>query len=153
MTNDYERRIERLEQWQRSLRDGLSSIVSKIHGRLTDHERRLDAAELHGYTQDTRITDLEAWRRGQEALLKGTGPLARAYDKNDWIVFHELLTRYFDLDEFADLCFRLGISPDEIPGTKLTTRCRELVLMCQRTLRADDLIVQAKKLRPNVQWP
>jgi hypothetical protein len=44
----------------------------------------------------------------------------------------DLIQRHFDLEEFRDLCFRLGVSYDDLRGENLPGRIRDLVLRLNR---------------------
>lgn len=63
------------------------------------------------------------------------------------------IIRSFDLDELKDLCFRLNIQYDDIPGNKLSAKARELIEFCVRHGRLSQLIETCQKLRPHVDWP
>jgi hypothetical protein len=54
----------------------------------------------------------------------------------------------FSLSEIDDLCFELGILPEEIPGNTPQGKARELVLYCQRHGRLPELIQRVAELRP-----
>jgi|GEM_PF-2272056 len=53
----------------------------------------------------------------------------------------------FSFSEVKDLCFSLGIDPDSVPGETKPDKIRELILMCERRGREDELIkaVNAQK--------
>lgn len=52
----------------------------------------------------------------------------------------------FSFSEVKDLCFSLGIDPDSVPGETKPDKIRELILMCERRGREDELaqVVEAK---------
>lgn len=62
------------------------------------------------------------------------------------------LTESFNLEELADLCFQLQIPFDEISGTNLQAKARELIQYCRRRGRLGDLIRVCQELRPNASW-
>lgn len=66
---------------------------------------------------------------------------------------HDLLVRVFDLEELSDLCFRLSLSLDDIPGSGRRGKARELVLLLDRTDRLAELRDAVTALRPKVAWP
>jgi formylglycine-generating enzyme required for sulfatase activity len=65
----------------------------------------------------------------------------------------DLIHRHFDLEEFRDLCFRLGLGYDDLRGDNLPGRIRDLVLRLNREQRLDDLLTFCAHLRPAVDWP
>lgn len=54
----------------------------------------------------------------------------------------------FSLSEIKDLCFRLGISHEDIPGSTRRDKARELVLYCERHGRLPELAQRVAELRP-----
>ncbi len=65
----------------------------------------------------------------------------------------DLIHNHFDLEELRELCFRLGIRYDDLPGETLSARTRELVLRLDRERRLDDLLNFCAHLRPKTEWP
>jgi formylglycine-generating enzyme required for sulfatase activity len=65
----------------------------------------------------------------------------------------DLIQQYFDLSEFRDLCYRLGVSYSHLPGETLPDRMWELVLRIRREGRLADLLTFCAHLRPHVEWP
>jgi formylglycine-generating enzyme required for sulfatase activity len=65
----------------------------------------------------------------------------------------DLIHQYFDLSEFRDLCYRLGISYYDLPGENLPDRMWELVLRVSREGRLTDLLSFCAHLRPHIDWP
>ena len=65
----------------------------------------------------------------------------------------DLIHRHFDLEQFRDLCFRLGVSYDDLRGENLPGRILDLVLRLNRERRLDDLLTFCAHLRPAVEWP
>jgi hypothetical protein len=65
----------------------------------------------------------------------------------------DLIHQHFDLEEFRDLCFRLGVGYDDLRGENLPGRIRDLVLSLNREQRMDDLLTFCAHLRPEVEWP
>jgi GTPase Era involved in 16S rRNA processing len=66
------------------------------------------------------------------------------------IRLHHILTEYFDLSEFKDLCFTLGIHYDHLPGDALPGKARELIGRMQRHLRLNELIRACYAARPHL---
>jgi len=64
----------------------------------------------------------------------------------------DLLTRFFDIDEFKTLCFILNIDYDEIGGDTKSGKVRELILKMERESQIVGLIFAAKSLRPHDAW-
>lgn len=46
-------------------------------------------------------------------------------------LFEELCAT-FDMEEFRNLCFLLGVDLDELPGDRKSARVRELILLFER---------------------
>ncbi len=63
-----------------------------------------------------------------------------------------LLTQYFNLDELNTLCFALGVNYDELGGSGLTGKARELIAYCERHACLPELIKAGKTLRPELDW-
>ncbi len=66
---------------------------------------------------------------------------------------HQLLNQHFNLAEIEDLCFRLHIDYESVPGDEKPSRIRELLLGLGRSGRLPELITLLKILRPYVDWP
>lgn len=65
----------------------------------------------------------------------------------------DLISQVFNLDEFQDLCMRLGILYDTLGGTNLNGKARELVAYFERRQDLSRLITACISLRPNSPWP
>jgi hypothetical protein len=70
----------------------------------------------------------------------------------DPVKLSEQIVEYFNIDELADLCFRLAIPFEEIPGATLRAKSRELTDYCRRRGKLELLIVTCRELRPHVTW-
>lgn len=70
----------------------------------------------------------------------------------DFVKLSDQITEYFNAEELADLCFRLGISYDNLPGTTNSTKARELTDYCRRHGRMENLVEKCRELRPHVHW-
>jgi hypothetical protein len=64
-----------------------------------------------------------------------------------------LLVESFDLEELHSLCFGLGINFDNLEGSALESKARELIAYCQRQNRLSDLLAACRQQRPHVAWP
>ncbi len=64
----------------------------------------------------------------------------------------DLISQVFNLDEFQDLCMRLGIPYDTLGGTNLNGKTRELVTYFERRQDLSKLITACISLRPNSPW-
>ncbi len=74
--------------------------------------------------------------------------------KNQLLVqIHDLIEDTFNLEEFRDLCFRLGVKYDNLRGDNLSARIRDLVETMYRRRRLGDLLNFCARLRPHVEWP
>ncbi|MCP4415510.1 MAG: toll/interleukin-1 receptor domain-containing protein [Chloroflexi bacterium] len=58
-----------------------------------------------------------------------------------------------NLEEFRDLCLRLGVDYDNLGGETLSVHIRNLVQHMDRHGRLDDLLNFCVHLRPRVDWP
>lgn len=58
----------------------------------------------------------------------------------------------FNQEELNDLCFELGINPEEIPSGALSSRARELVNLFYRREDLVALLELLSKLRPKIDW-
>lgn len=70
----------------------------------------------------------------------------------NFVKLSDQITEYFNADELADLCFRLGIPYENLAGGTQTAKARELTDFCRRHGRLEDLIETCRKLRPHVLW-
>ena len=66
---------------------------------------------------------------------------------------HDLLDRYFNLEEFRTLCFELGVDEDSLRGEGKSAKMRELVRVLARNGRLPQLITLAQQKRSHVTWP
>lgn len=66
--------------------------------------------------------------------------------------FVEQIARSFDLSELHDLCFKLGIEFEELPGRTRTDKARALVEYNKRRSKLDQLVNLCKTLRPYELW-
>jgi hypothetical protein len=62
------------------------------------------------------------------------------------------VARYFNKSELHDLCLRLEIDAESLPGQSKLERARELVLYCDRHGRLPHLVTVCRALRPHVAW-
>jgi hypothetical protein len=63
-----------------------------------------------------------------------------------------LLIKHFSLDELNTLCFAVGVNYDELSGSGLTGKARELLSYCDRHSCLPALIDAGKTLRPELDW-
>ena len=66
---------------------------------------------------------------------------------------HDLINRTFNLDEFRELCSRLGVDYDNLRGETKSARIRDLIQKMDRHRRLDDLLNFCARLRPREAWP
>lgn len=86
-------------------------------------------------------------QRSFAAYFSGPGELKSPIDRAK---LHKVLQGAFDLDEMKDLCFQLGIDYDDVPGTRKTSKIRELILQVERSGRTVDLIAIVQEMRPHI---
>jgi len=66
---------------------------------------------------------------------------------------HKAITKCFNLDELALLCFDFGLSNDEISGNTITAKAREIIEYFYRQGRLTELISYCASKRPRYAWP
>ncbi|GEC57456.1 hypothetical protein ABIF38_001155 [Bradyrhizobium japonicum] len=69
-----------------------------------------------------------AWPKSVASVAATKSRISIAQRKK---LFDELCTA-FDMEEFKNLCFLLGVDIDEIPGDRKSARVRELILLFER---------------------
>ncbi len=62
----------------------------------------------------------------------------------------KVITKHFSLDELAELSFVLGVRVEDIYGSTLNSKARELTLYMQRRGRLNELTAAIREARPNV---
>lgn len=67
--------------------------------------------------------------------------------------FVRALRERFSLDEMRDICMRLGIEAEDIPGEGRSGFARELVFYCRRRNLLRQLETAVAEMRPDVAWP
>ena len=73
-------------------------------------------------------------------------------DTERLVALADQITRYFNLSEVRDLCFRLGIEYEDLGGEGKSEKVRELVMRVERNGRLPHLIPLLQQLRPHVDW-
>jgi len=61
-------------------------------------------------------------------------------------LFHQLCVA-FDMEEFKNLCFLLGVSTEDLPGDRKSSRVRELILLVERSDSLDLLESAVQEIR------
>jgi hypothetical protein len=74
---------------------------------------------------------------------------ARQYDT---LSLYRRLTEHFDEEELRDLCFRLDVDYDDLPGAGKAGKARNLITYHERRRKVPALIDMCRQLRPNVDW-
>lgn len=69
-----------------------------------------------------------------------------------FVKLSDQITEYFNAEELADLCFRLGIQYDNLAGETNSAKARELTDYCRRHGRLENLLETCRLLRPHVLW-
>ncbi len=69
-----------------------------------------------------------------------------------FVQLSDQITEYFNGEELADLCYRLGVQYENLPGGTVAAKARELTEHCRRRGRVDDLITTCRERRPHVLW-
>jgi len=69
------------------------------------------------------------------------------------VLLHRTLVTYYDVEELRTLCFQLDVPYDDLRGEGKRGRARELLLFLERRQRLSELIVLARRERPDIPWP
>lgn len=160
----------RLQPWRNNLPDAGSNTgrVEAVISYLIDRHNRHGDNALYLLVQVLRDrTDPEDACYDRLAVIgqrverelkpstpaKGSEPSAPAVNEPvDLVRLHELLAKHFNDQELRTLCFRLGLDIADLPGEGKSAKARELVTYMERRGRIADLIAQAKRERPHVNW-
>jgi hypothetical protein len=62
------------------------------------------------------------------------------------------MTTVFSAEDLRTLCFELNLDYDDLPSGGRKDKARELILLCERTGRLDDLLALCRRKRPNFDW-
>lgn len=68
------------------------------------------------------------------------------------VKLYQKIDRHFDESELQDLCFRLNVDFDNLPGSGKRDKARELVKFMDRHGRLPQLVETAAKLRLHIAW-
>jgi uncharacterized RDD family membrane protein YckC len=67
---------------------------------------------------------------------------------------HRLLTIHFNYEELKGLCFYMQLDYESIPGNVgKDVFARELILLCHRVGRLEELVDVCSRLREHIEWP
>lgn len=69
-----------------------------------------------------------------------------------FVQLSDQINDYFNAEELEDLCFRLGIQYDNLPGSTNSAKARELTEYCRRHGRLSELVAHCRQLRSHVLW-
>lgn len=70
----------------------------------------------------------------------------------NFVELSDQINEYFNAEELADLCFRLGIQYENLAGATNSAKVRELTDYCRRHGRVENLIAVCRDRRPHVLW-
>ena len=65
---------------------------------------------------------------------------------------YNILHQYFSLSELRDLCFATHIPYEDLSGSALSDKAREMVQYAQRHIMYDELVAEVQKRRPQLNW-
>jgi hypothetical protein len=65
----------------------------------------------------------------------------------------DMIDRFFNEGELKDLCFRIGVDDEDLPGGCKKDKVRELVRHCDRTRTMAVLLEKCRIKRPAETWP
>lgn len=66
--------------------------------------------------------------------------------------FHGQMAASFSLDEIHQICFDLNVNFEELPGQRLSDKCRELYLFMERRGDLARLVDACQAERPDENW-
>jgi hypothetical protein len=70
----------------------------------------------------------------------------------DLVALRDKLVQHFSLAELDDLCFKVGVDEEEIPGRTRPEKAREMVQYFRRRNRLPELLAACRAERPTIQW-
>lgn len=123
-------------------------------------KRALDETPQGDTTYNITITGGQGFVIGDQAVVtqhfsaedSSSGTAVPPISNAQLVTLTDLTSRYFNLADIRDLCFRLGIDYEDVAGAGKSDRVRELVLMVDRNGRLPELVALLKQLRPHVTW-
>lgn len=96
------------------------------------------AQAINSAVLDTRSRDLNARLQGAATI--------------DRVSLLDALDRRFSLEEIKDLCFRLNVSDDDLPGTTTREKARSLIAYLERREALTSLLQLGLQIRPDIRW-
>jgi hypothetical protein len=69
------------------------------------------------------------------------------------VMVYQRVMKHFDMEEIADLALRVGIDGEAFGGDTQPGRARELVEYAVRHGKLSELVKEARRQRPAVDWP
>jgi hypothetical protein len=91
---------------------------------------------------------INGWTPNVTAISE-TSKLGSGYSQ---INLGNIIEEAFNLEELCSLCYELKINPENIAGTTLRAKVRELVHYADRRGLINELIKLCRKQRPNANW-
>jgi hypothetical protein len=86
-------------------------------------------------------------------LFRKDDQKAEISDSDETVKLSRLLTNVFSLDELHDLCLKLNVNYDTVPGETKAAKATSLVLYCTRPPRSIDEFIQAcSRIHPDIPW-
>lgn len=71
----------------------------------------------------------------------------------DRVRLRDGLAHGFSLRDLDELCFDLGLAPDDIPGMTVREKSIEIIAYFHRRARLNELIMYLRRVRPAENWP
>lgn len=100
--------------------------------------------------------------RGASAVFGGEAPLKyeypdpvtgkTLYGEVNPAALRQKLATHFSVEEMGTLCYDLGVTAEEIPGTTRSAKAREMLDYFARRKRMPELLAELRKRRPGVDW-
>lgn len=63
-----------------------------------------------------------------------------------------VLTKHMNKDEIETICFDMSIDFEKLSGLNKEAKIRELILLCEREERLQELFENCREMRPNIKW-
>lgn len=71
----------------------------------------------------------------------------------NWTEFRKAIVAHFNTEEIRTLCYDMNVDYDSLGGEGKEGKVRELIIMCRRHGREEQLLSTLKLARPNIEWP
>lgn len=134
--------------------DRMTSQINELTLRVVELELdragyRLWTAQLRGQIVELGYIPVPPPPR----LAAVVSPLEDMPAESVLVQVYGLVTKHFSTEEIDDLAFTSGIPTDAFGGESKPSRARELVEYAVRHGKLSELVKQARRQRPLIEWP